>query len=318
MVYAGGHVSGAHYNPAVTLAILVRGKIRPPQVPFYITAQFCGAFVGGVFACILEADLPGESIGYPVVAAGVGWFQALLCEIIITFALCHTVLHVATTTAQANNSYFGLAIGFTVLSGAISVGGISGGCFNPAVAMLSIIRGKLGDLLVHILGPLLGGAAAGGVFRLTNPEECGGQSTDNGEPQTTLAKINPRACGIEFIGTFLLCFTVACAAAQGGALVPLSIGAMLMGQVYAGGATSGANYNPAVSLGLLVRMQLAGNSPACQRIKESFPPHRCGAYVVVQCFGALFAGLFARYAVAGSDFGDPWPAMKIIGHPYPG
>merc|ERR1719313_869455 len=105
MVYAGGHCSGAHYNPAVTLAIFVRGKVLPHEGFFYVLAQVFGALVGGALASVLKYDMPSGGIGHPAVTSGVNWFQALLCEIIIPFALCHTVLHVATTTAQANNSY---------------------------------------------------------------------------------------------------------------------------------------------------------------------------------------------------------------------
>jgi len=94
-------------------------------------------------------------------------------------------------------------------------------------------------------------------------------------------------------------------------LVPLSIGAMLIGQVYAGGATSGANYNPAVSVALLLRTYLAGSGPACKRVKDTFSPHRCAAYVAVQILGALLAGIIARIVV-------DLDVTRIIGYPYPG
>jgi aquaporin Z len=105
------------------------------------------------------------SIGTPALGSGVG--SAFLAEVVLTFALVHTVLCVATTTSQANNSYFGLAIGFTVLSSSISVGGISGGAFNPAVAMLPLLldeSASRNDVWVWIIGPLVGGALAGGAL----------------------------------------------------------------------------------------------------------------------------------------------------------
>lgn len=85
------------------------------------------------------AKLLVDDIGYPGVSSNAG-MGALTVEVVLTFALCHTVLHVATTDKQAKNSYYGLAIGFTVLSGAVSVGGISGGAFNPAVGVLTLVE----------------------------------------------------------------------------------------------------------------------------------------------------------------------------------
>ena len=120
---------------------------------------------------------------------GVTDAQALVAEAVFTFALCHTVLHVATSAVQEGNSYYGLAIGFTVLAGAVSVGGVSGGAFNPAVAMLSLVRltyssafsdgaltvvysmrdAVLGGAWIHIAGPMGGGLLAGLLFRITHP-----------------------------------------------------------------------------------------------------------------------------------------------------
>ena len=148
-IYAGGHVSGAHYNPAVTLAILVRGKIDLPAGLAYMVVQLLGGAAGGAAAILLEPSwaaaaaqgigltwpgTPAEvAIGYAKLGDGVSVGSALLAEAVVTFALCHVVLHTATNADQDGNSYFGLAIGLVVLSGAISVGSISGGAFNPAV-----------------------------------------------------------------------------------------------------------------------------------------------------------------------------------------
>lgn len=110
-----------------------------------MVAQFAGACFGGLVAIVaINGDDP---LGNPAVAPGTGVGAAFIAELVLTFALCHTVLNVATTTAQANNSYYGLAIGFTVLSGAISVGGISGGCFNPAVKMLTFLSAARGGTI---------------------------------------------------------------------------------------------------------------------------------------------------------------------------
>lgn len=127
IVYFGGHISGGQYNPAVALAIFLRGKMKPVELGAYIVSQIAGGFMGGAFAMICVPVIGCPSHG----ANGVG--SALVGEIVTTFALCHVILHVATTSAQVNNSYYGLAIGFTVFSGAVGVGPFSGGAFNPAV-----------------------------------------------------------------------------------------------------------------------------------------------------------------------------------------
>src|SRR6267378_2044340 len=130
MVYMGGHISGAHYNPAVTLAVLMRGKIDGREAGMYIIFQVLGAIIAALMVNVLAghtfAPAPGE---------GVTALNALLVEIIFTFALASVVLNVATTKAAAGNSYFGLAIGFTVLAAAFAGGGISGGAYNPAVGL---------------------------------------------------------------------------------------------------------------------------------------------------------------------------------------
>ena len=128
MVSAVGHISGAHFNPAVTLAVWLRGRSTAAEVPFYMASQVAGAVVAALVVLFLKGA-PAPS------AAGPDPLRALLAELLFTFALAYVVLNVATTRDTAGNSYFGLAIGFTVLAGAFAVGGISGGAFNPAVAV---------------------------------------------------------------------------------------------------------------------------------------------------------------------------------------
>src|SRR3954463_9668232 len=99
----------------------------------------------------------------------------LLVEFLFTFALAHVVLNVATAKGTENNSFYGLAIGFTVLVGAFAVGGISGGAFNPAVAIAGAIMKTLtpSQIWIHILADFMGGAAAAGVFVFTNQAATG-------------------------------------------------------------------------------------------------------------------------------------------------
>jgi aquaporin Z len=159
LVYAGGHISGAHYNPAVTLAIWLRGKATAGEVVPYWAAQVAGAVLAAVVVRYLKA-------GVEVTAASPEALPALLAEFLFTFALCYVVLNVATARGTEGNSNYGLAIAFTVLAGAYSVGSISGGAFNPAVAVGLTVMGlsAVGDIWIFLVANFLGGLAAGLLF----------------------------------------------------------------------------------------------------------------------------------------------------------
>jgi aquaporin Z len=166
MVYAGGHVSGAHYNPAVTLAVYLRGKCTlNDAIGYWIVQVVAGVVAAGVVLSI-EAR-PAAAPELPDI------LRALLAEFLYTFALCFVVLNVATAQATSGNSFYGLAIGFTVMVGAYAVGPISGAAFNPAVA-IGIILMRLSaasNIWIYLVGALAGGAAAAYAFRAINPED---------------------------------------------------------------------------------------------------------------------------------------------------
>lgn len=165
MVYAGGHLSGGHYNPAVTLALTVRGRHPKAEVVPYWVAQIIGAIAAAAIAVFLRKQGAAEP---PADVA-----KAALAEFLFTFALAYVVLNAATAKGTAGNSFYGLAIGFTVLTGAFAVGDISGGAFNPAVAIGAGVMGaiNLSSIYIHIVADLLGGLAAGAVFKFLNPED---------------------------------------------------------------------------------------------------------------------------------------------------
>ncbi|MBA3957183.1 MAG: aquaporin [Parachlamydiaceae bacterium] len=160
MVFAGGHVSGGHYNPAVSLAAFMRKKLNSKDLGLYWIAQL----LGGVVAAMVTLYLKGNGEPAPM---ELDYLPALLAEFLFTFALCFVVLNVATARATAGNSYFGLAIGFTVLVGAYAVGAISGGAFNPAVALgITILNiSAWSNIWVYVVANLLGGAAAALVVK---------------------------------------------------------------------------------------------------------------------------------------------------------
>jgi len=165
MVFAGGHVSGAHYNPAVSTAVLVRGKMLASEWIPYVVVQL----VAAVLAALLARAVNGG--GTAIATASVG--KMLIVEFVFTFALGWVVLNVATARGTDGNSFYGLAIGFTVAAGAFAVGAISGGAFNPAVALGASVLGifKWSNFWVYVVATLLGGAAAGFMFLYTQPAE---------------------------------------------------------------------------------------------------------------------------------------------------
>lgn len=166
LVYMGGHISGAHYNPAVSIAITIRGKLERADLLPYIVAQIAGALA----AAVGVRNLTGE---FPVVApgAGVPVATALVAEVLYTFLLTLVILNVATSPRTEGNPYHGLAIGFTVMTGAFAVGGISGAAFNPAVGTGPILAaladgGSFGSLWLYWVGPVAGAVLAVPVYRI--------------------------------------------------------------------------------------------------------------------------------------------------------
>ncbi len=167
MIYAGGHVSGGHYNPAVTLGVFLRGKCPVVDVPFYMVAQVLGALAAAFLVLYLKGS------GVEIKAAALDIPKALIVEFLFTFALVYVVLNVATSKETAGNSNYGLAIGFTVLTGAFAVGAVSGGAFNPAVAIGVATMGLVSvtNVWIHLVADFAGGAVAAMVFKFVNPDD---------------------------------------------------------------------------------------------------------------------------------------------------
>jgi aquaporin Z len=167
MIYAGGHISGGHYNPAVTIAALVRRRIGIGDAVAYWIAQV----IGGVAAGALARAVVNPATVKTLTLSGHTEAAAAVVEVLLTFALCYVVLNVATSKDQPGNGFFGLAIGFTVVAGAFAVGGISGGLFNPQVAIGGATAGLFAwsTIWVYILVELAAGVAAGLAFLALNP-----------------------------------------------------------------------------------------------------------------------------------------------------
>jgi aquaporin Z len=167
MVYMGGHVSGGHYNPAASFAVFLRGKLNATELVSYWAVQLVAAALAFTFGYLVSGHSGGIHPG-----RGVATLSALAIELVFTMALATVVLNVAATRATEGNSFYGLAIGFTITVAAFAGGPISGGAFNPAVGFGATLGsalfagGSWSDLWLYVVGPLLGAAAGAGIHRL--------------------------------------------------------------------------------------------------------------------------------------------------------
>lgn len=161
MVYAGGHVSGGHYNPAVSMAAAVRGALPwRDMLPYWLVQ-----LAGGASAALLVKHL----VPVAIIETQFNLTSLILCEFLFTFALCYVVLHTATARNNEGNSFYGLAIGGTVLAGIFATAGLCFGAFNPAVALGLITMGAAIRKIacITIVTNLIGGILAGLVYKMT-------------------------------------------------------------------------------------------------------------------------------------------------------
>ena len=164
MIFAGGHVSGAHFNPAVSLAVFIRGKLDAKDfIPYWVAQLLAGV----VAALVVTFLFSGKPAGGPALHATV---PSVIVEFLFTFALAWVVLNTATHKGTAGNSFYGAAIGMTVMTGAVAVGGISGGAFNPAVGLGVFTMGleSAKQLGVYVVSDLAGAAVAALAFRMVH------------------------------------------------------------------------------------------------------------------------------------------------------
>ena len=165
MVFAGGHVSGGHFNPAVSTAVFLRGRMAKDEFAAYVATQLIAAVLAG----LLVRYVGGREEHAVVASSG----KMLVVEFLFTFALAWVVLHVATARGTDGNSFYGLAIGFTVVAGALAVGGISGGAFNPAIALGGMVTGlfEWSNIWIYWLADFVGAGVAAFAFLFVLPAE---------------------------------------------------------------------------------------------------------------------------------------------------
>jgi len=304
-IYSLGAISGANFNPAVSLALGITKSLGGPglewqAVGIYCTVQLVAGLSAALSAYVLFGQFGSVSLravvqpgpGFSVVSAG-------SCELLYTCMLCFVVLNVAAATknCQERNQYFGLAIAFVIIAGGYAAGPVSGGCFNPAVALgadATSAPSGFGWSLAYIGFQVLGAALAAGLFWLVRPSDFGGQ---RGSFLASVAS--------EFIGTFFLVLTVGLNVLGKSPAAALSIAAALTSMVYSLGDVSGAHFNPAVTAAI----QTAGRN-------SEFGWWSATCYVTSQLAagqvaGLIFCSIWAASFPLGPASGKTWLQAAI-------
>lgn len=165
MVYAGGYISGGHYNPAVSTAISLTRSFGKGKISSYFLAQL----IGSVSALLIAKGMTGQS--FAPAPTGSIFFAPLIAEILFTMLLCYVVLHTAVSKESKGNQYYGMAIGMCLLVAATVAGPISGAVLNPAIGLgayiVAYLTGNpmsLGSLVLYIVGPLTGAFLAASLY----------------------------------------------------------------------------------------------------------------------------------------------------------
>lgn len=288
-IYALGGVSGANFNPAVSVALGLSKKKEIPEVGKYCATQI----VAGIAAGFTYATLFWDVFNLEP-AAGFTWLEAGLAEFLYTFMLCFVVLNVACSKMHAGkNEFYGLAIGFVVIAGGYGAGHISGGCFNPAVAIgvdMSSAAVGFGWCIAYTVFELAGAALAAGMFQVCRPEE----KKSNLDPPMQYPLYSRLVS--EFLGTFFLVLTVGLNVLGGSKAPVWSIAAALMCMIFALGSCSGAHFNPAVTVSILVRGEIDGPT--------------AGKYIATQLVG----GTAAAFSYMFMEKGNVFPLQPGAGH----
>jgi len=303
-IYALGGISGGNFNPAVSFALGLNQQLGGNGMPWkdvgiYMAVQVFAGIVAAFSYAILfwNAFNLGPSKGFGGMSAG-------LCELLYTFMLCFVVLNVAAARKWQGegkgNQWYGLAIGFVVIAGAYGAGVVSGGCFNPAVAIgidTSSAGLGFGWCIAYTVFELLGAALAVVLFKVVRPDDFSGNFTiEPARPATNTSKLVS-----EFIGTFMLVLTVGLNVLGNSPAGAFSIAASLMCMIYALGDISGAHFNPAVTLAIL--------------ISKMGPPELtgklAGLYMAAQAAGGIVAAFVYALIYHGHTFAlGPQPGYK--------
>ena len=275
MIYIFAGISGAQFNPAVSVALLATGNVSIFEATYCIIAQLLAVLMAGLIGWGLYDDIWSD-VGYPQVHDKNKRPQAFVAEMVLTFALVWSVLNFANNKQIAHNSFYGMTFGFLVTSGALVIATISGACFNPAVAILTLLHGVYNDMWVFALGPMAGSIFASLVFLFEQ-------------------QIDPfyRKFTTEFIGSFYIAWIVALTSNSENAGGYLALGFMTSSMVYSCRHNSGGYLNPSVTLAVYIRGLF--ERPQVLKLWE------CGLYMLVQILAAFSAAGVAIYVNDGVD-----------------
>eukprot|EP00933_Yihiella_yeosuensis_P035281 TRINITY_DN287_c0_g2_i1.p1 TRINITY_DN287_c0_g2~~TRINITY_DN287_c0_g2_i1.p1 ORF type:complete len:459 (+),score=95.14 TRINITY_DN287_c0_g2_i1:131-1507(+) len=283
-IYALGGISGANFNPAVSVSLGISKAMGGPgldskTVITYSAVQILGGFAAAFSYWMLFSDNFNLAP-----AKGFTWAEAGICEMLYTFMLCFVVLNVAAATKQVQeaNQYYGLAIAFCIIAGAYGAGSVSGGCFNPAVALaIDVSSAGVGfaHCAVYAAFELLGAMMAAGFFALVRPEDFGRYKTDTTELIS------------EFLGTYMLVLTVGLNVLGNSKAGAFSIAASLTSMIYALGDVSGAHFNPAVTCAVW-----------CSQRCPELTVEKAQKFVGVQLAAGIAAAFTYSYIYGGSSF----------------
>jgi len=283
-VYALGGISGANFNPAVSFSIALStsmngpGKMSWKVCAMYCATQIVAAILAAFCYCILfwNAFRLGPSKGFGVLSTG-------LCEAAYTFMLCFVVLNVAVAEKVKDNQWYGLAIGFVIVAGAYGAGVVSGGCFNPAVAIGIDVSSVGGWSIIYTFFEIFGATLAVIAFKVVRPAEF---LLSQGEPPMSARLVS------EFLGTFMLVLTVGLNILGNSPAGAFSIACALMCMIYAVGDVSGAHFNPAVTAAVFV-------SGLDEKLDS---PRTVCYYMVVQILGGVLAAFTYTFIYFGNTF----------------
>jgi len=307
-IYSLGGISGANFNPAVSFSLgLVQWMGKDVQMPWKKVGLYAlFQVIGGIVAGLCYAGLFWDTFNLQA-GKGFSLWQACLCELLYTFMLCHVVLNVAASKGQTGNQFYGLAIGFVIVAGAYGAGVVSGGCFNPAVAIgIDTASAGLGFgvCLLYTVVELLGAALAALTFKALRPGDFAapvlptpegesekakeGAETEPEKPQDEAKLLS------EVLGTYMLVLTVGLNVLGKSPAGAYSIAAALMCMIYATGDISGAHFNPAVSLAIFLTKK-----------DENFGIMTMGKYMMAQFMGGILAAFTYAIIYRGTTFGLP-------------
>jgi len=299
MITGLGGISGGNFNPAVSVTLGITKSMGGPGMDWMDVGMYCMVqFAAGLVAAFGYTMVLGQVVTVEP-SKGFSMLTAGACETFYTFMLCFVVLNVAAAKKNITekNQYFGLAIGFTVIAGAYGAGAVSGGCFNPAVALgldASSYSAGFGTSLVYIPFELVGAALAAGLFSVVRPEDFGGE------------KGNMQKLVSEFLGTYMLVLTVGLNVLAGANAAALSIACSLAAMIFALGDVSGAHLNPAVTCAIF-----------CSGRDKDLTPAQAGSYMVSQILGGVAAGvtyasIYSFKGLSGVAAGDGYTLSQAL------